>query len=115
MFDNGNFLARPKDGGLQFASYMFDIYSRVVELGLPNFIGDRIPVPSNLNIKAWSQLAVTPQQCQVMEFLTFGYPVGFEGPLPTPTGNHDSARDHTQDIAQFINREIWSWSHGGAL
>ena len=89
---------------------MFDIYSRVAGLGLPNFIGVRIPVPSNLNLKAWSQLAVIQQQCQVMEFLTFGFPAGFEGPLPTPsTVNHASARAHPQDITQFTITEIGHW------
>ena len=46
---------------MQFANYMVAIYSKVAELGLPNFMGVRIPVPTNLKIKA--QLAVTPGQC----------------------------------------------------
>ena len=60
-FDSCNFPVRPKDGGLQFANYMFAIYSRIAALGLPNLIGARIPVPTNLNIKAWAELALTPQ------------------------------------------------------
>ena len=102
-FDSGNFPAKPKDDGLQLANYMFAIYNRVAALGLPNFIGASTPVPSNLKIKAWDQLSVTPQQCQIVEFLTFRFPACFEEPLPTPsTVNHASARAHPQDIAQYI-------------
>ena len=45
QFDRGTFTARQKDGGALFARYMF-------ALGLPNFLGARIPVPTNLNLKA---------------------------------------------------------------
>ena len=69
-FDSGNFPTRPKNDRLQFAKYMFAIYNKVAALRLSNFIGTKIPVLTNLNIKAWAQIAVTPQQCQVIEFLT---------------------------------------------
>ena len=85
MFDWGNFPVRPKDVGLQFATLMFDIYSRIAAGSLPNCIGAQIPVPSKHNLNALSQLAVTPLQCQVVKFLTVGFPTGFEKPVPTPS------------------------------
>ena len=103
-FDSGNFPARPKGDRLQFANYMFAIYSRIIAAqGLPSFIRARKPVTTNPSIKVWTQLAVTPQQCWVMGFLTFGFPARFKGPVPTSsTVNHASARAHPQDIAQYI-------------
>ena len=42
-----------------------------------------------------------------MEFLEFGFPVGYEGPVPTPdTSNHASAVSHLQDLTAYINKEV---------
>ena len=40
-FGSGNFPAQPRKGGEDYTSYMFNIYERVVEVGLPNFMGAR--------------------------------------------------------------------------
>ena len=86
----------------------------VAACGLPNFMGAKIPVPSNLNSKAWAQLAVTPHQCQVVEILTYGFPAGFDGPVPDPAmANHASARDHSADIAHYIIAEVWHGAMSG--
>ena len=70
-------------------------------------------MPTNLNLKAWAQLVVTPQQCQVVEFLTSGFLAGFEGRVPTPSmANHASTRPHQQDISHYIITEI---GHGAML
>ena len=58
-FDSGTFLARPKDGGALSARYMLEIYSTVAAQGVTTFLGARIPVPTNLNLTSWAQLAVT--------------------------------------------------------
>ena len=59
-FDSGMFPARPRKGGAVYTNYMFYIYERVVEGRLPNFMGARIPVPTNFNPGAWAKLAVKP-------------------------------------------------------
>ena len=92
-FDSANFTTR-KGGGCR-------------ALGLPNVLGARIRVPTNLNLKAWDPLAITPQQCQVVEFLTFGFPARFERPVPTPSvANYTSARAHPQDISHYSITDI---------
>ena len=53
-FDSGNFQERSKKGSVEYTSCMFCIYERVIEARLPNFMGARIPVPTNLSVKAWA-------------------------------------------------------------
>ena len=48
-FNRGNFLARPKYGGLPYANFIFDIYNRVATVGIPKFTGEQVPMPTTLN------------------------------------------------------------------
>ena len=103
QFDSSTFTATPKDGGYPVYKVHVHNLQWVAALGLPHFLGAWIPVPTNLKLKAWAQLAVTPQQCQVVEFLTLGFLAWFEGPVPDPsTANHTSARAHLADIITEI-------------
>ena len=52
-------------GGEDYNSIMFNIYERVVKVGLPNFIGAHIPVHTNIIIGAWAKLAITPEDERV--------------------------------------------------
>ena len=41
-----------------------------------------------------------------MEMLTFGFPAGYMGLIPTPTlGNHPSANNHASDLEAYISKE----------
>ena len=74
-----------KKGGVSdYASFVFTIYEKVVQVGLPNFIGACIQVPTNFNITAWEKLAATPEAHRVVDFLTFGFSAGYEGSVPCP-------------------------------
>ena len=79
---------------------MFGIYQQVVEGGLLNFMGAHIPVPTNLNIGIWSKLAVTPEEELVVSSVTYGFPVGYQGPVHSPSWeNHALAKAHPGDVA----------------
>ena len=93
QFDSGSFPDRNKGGTLEYANLMLASYDKVAAAGLPNFLGAQIPVPINLNLKAWCEIAVISDELQVVAFLTFGCPAGYEGPIPSPsTDNHTSAK-----------------------
>ena len=75
--DSDKFLAQPRKGGA-YINYIFNIYhQRVVEIGLPNFMGANIPVPTNLNIGTWSKLAATLEDELVISFPPYGFPVRY--------------------------------------
>ena len=112
-FDSGTFPVRSKEGGIQYTTFMVDIYRKVAAVGLPNFIRAQIPVLTNFNLKAWADMAVTTEELQVGAFLSFEFPAGFEGPVPsTSSDNHSLARVHPLDIAHYITKEI---GHGALL
>ena len=46
--------------------------------------GAHISVPSNLNLVNWAALCVTIEDTLVLQYLQFGFPAGYEGPVPTP-------------------------------
>ena len=58
-------------------------------------------------------MSATPHHHQVVDFLQFGFPVGFEEPVSSPSyTNHASARDHPRDVASYICTDI---QHGAIL
>ena len=48
--------------------------------------------------KEWDKLVYTHNDAQMVDFLQFGFPVGYEGPMPTPSSaNHPSVNNHLND------------------
>ena len=44
---------------------------------------------------------------EVLQYLKYGFPTGFEGPIPTPSfGNHFSAINHPRDVKVYIATEL---------
>ena len=70
--------------GVAFVQQMFDIDDKVKSAGGPNFMGAKVPVPSNLHLSQWRCIASTVAQHQEVDFLTFGFPSRFEGVIPPP-------------------------------
>ena len=86
------------------------------DAGTPNYLGARIPLSHNrLNIKAWRKHLVGYENCEILQFLEFGFPLGLQqNPPPTLENtlqNHGSAYRHYSDIDEFLckglnNREM---------
>ena len=68
-----------RDDSPAYNNSMVDIYRAVTAHGQPNFRGAHIILPSNSDFHHWSSIAYE----QVLQFLKFGFPAGFEGPIPT--------------------------------
>ena len=85
----------------------FELHSRVRALGLPNFMGVRIPVKSQLNIHAWRENLSQYWDQQLLQLLEFGFPLDFNRkcPLACEMGNHKSATEFPADIDAYIDKE----------
>ena len=82
---------------------MLDINRSVTACGQPNFRGAHLPLPSNFDFHEWSAIAHTQADQEVLQYLKYGFPAGFEGPIPTPSfGNHSSAVNHPRDVKAYI-------------
>ena len=76
--------------------------------GCPNFMGARIPVQSELNIKQWEKVLAEYWDRQLIELLKFGFPLDFnrQCTLTSDKKNHASAVDHPNDVLAYIQEEV---------
>lgn len=83
------------------------IYDAVKGYNVPNYIGARIRVPSELNIQEWRELMKGYGDEKICEFIEFGWPISYTSKrIPTPTwSNHKSATDYPEHVTQFIEKE----------
>ena len=71
-------------------------------------MGARIPVDNQLNVEEWKRLLENYWDQQLLQFLEFGFPVGFNRncPLYHSIENHKSAVDHPKDVETYLQEEI---------
>jgi hypothetical protein len=107
------------------------IYDVVRQSGVPNFLHARIPLPHNLNMEAWSTYLQGYSDVSLVEFLTYGWPVGFDAhnPIETTFENHASACRYPTHVDAYIATEVseramvgpfrqppfWPWVHVNPL
>lgn len=84
------------------------IYECVEERGLPNFLGARIPLDSDLVIHRWEQLLQNYHDKELVLFLKFGWPVGYQADAPPSSAdsNHQSAARYPSHVKSFIQKEL---------
>ena len=105
-----SFLLRAANAGYTLSC---SAYIPVVSHGLPHFMGTRIQFPSNFDFQQWDRIAVTPEDKLVIQFLTYGFLMGYSSPIPTSTmGNHPSAIQNSNDLTAYITKEL---QHGAML
>ena len=82
-------------------------YFAVKASGLPNFLGARIPLCSQLNINICKQVLGNYWDKQLIHLLEFGFPLDFNRsyPLKHEGKYHSSATDHPIDIEAFVAEE----------
>lgn len=83
------------------------IYDQVKNMGVPNYMGARIPIPSGLNIPAWRTVLSEYPDNKICEYLEYGWPINYTAtflPQPTPT-NHQSALEFPDHVQEFLDTE----------
>ena len=94
-------------GSKVYNTSMLDIYRGVTASSYPNFMGARLPLPYNFIFHEWEAIVHSQVDHEVLHYLKYGFPVGFEGPFPTLSfGNHPSAINHPRDVKAYITTEI---------
>jgi hypothetical protein len=111
----------------QHTQECFRIYDMVRATGVPNFLLARQPLPHGLNIDKWRFYLQGHTDSSLVDFLQYGFPVGFNPDCPlTPTlSNHASATNNLQHVEHYLTTEIeagailgpfstppfWPWTH----
>jgi hypothetical protein len=100
-------LNTPRKQAPGYVDLLSDIYSQVISFNCPNFLGARIPLPTNFNLPVWKAATADYHDSQVVDFLTFGWPVSYQGPIPTQNHvNHPSALKFPQHVLNFTIKEV---------
>ena len=83
------------------------LHEEVKKHDLPNYLGARIPVPSQLNIHAWETMLQGYWDEQLLECLKFGFPLGFNRTctLQHDKENHKSAVLFPEHVSKYIEEE----------
>ena len=91
------------------------IYAAVVAVQGHNYRGARVPVPSGLCIGAWRSYLQGYSDQNLVEFLTYGWPVNcdLEAMLQPTYHNHPSAQQFSGDIQFYLNTELGFGALGG--
>ena len=81
---------------------------RVKATGIPNFLGARIPIDSQLNVEEWRKVLANYWDKQLIDLIQFGFPLDFnrECTLKHENQNHSSALEYPNDIQAYLNEEI---------
>ena len=76
--------------------------------GLPNFLGLRIPVRTNLNVSNWRHYLVDYFDQQLPDLIEFGFPLDFDRSrdLQSTFVNHASARMYPDHVDKYIEEEV---------
>ena len=84
------------------------IYTAVRNSNIPNYLGARLPVPSQINCDAWDQALVGYHDSQIALFLRYGWPGSYTAPLPpkSTTVNHPSALAYMSEVDRFLEKEV---------
>ena len=75
---------------------------------LPNFLGLRIPVETNLNVSSWRKHLVDYFDQQLPDLIEFGFPLDFDRTrdLQSTLVNHTSARLYPDHVVRYIQEEV---------
>ena len=87
--------------------HMLGIYNKVAATGAHNFQAARIPLPTNLNLRKWAEVAEGYHDAEVVDLLTYGFPTSFTGgQLDTAHDNHASAKQYPEHIDHYTTTEV---------
>ncbi len=84
------------------------IYDIVAASKVPNYKGERIRIPSGLNLEAWKEELADFHDVQLWDFLAFGWPMSYQLPWPprSAENNHPSAVHYPTHIESYIKKEV---------
>ena len=116
LLDDSVLLQRPQPSAILSTLFPREasIYKEVLAKGCPNYRGAQVPV-SALPLKTWEEKLKDFEDTQLVSFMKYGWPTGFEGSEPPDLlqDNHGSARRRPEHVAGYVDTEIRMGALGG--
>ena len=99
---------RPTDELTRFCPSLANTYQAVTASPVPNYRGARVSLDHGLNITQWRKNIHKTTDPQLVDFLDYGFPTGFEGnQVPTlDIPNHSSSIAHPTHVQDYIVTEL---------
>ena len=93
---------------------LFAAHNLIKASRLPNFLGLRIPVDTNLNVPAWRKYLCNYFDQQLVDLIEYGFPLDFDRTrkLVSTLQNHASAKNYPSHVDKYIQEEL---SHNAIL
>ena len=85
-----------------------EAHRKIRNSGLPNFMGLRVPVQSQLKISAWRKYLKQYWDHQLLDFIEYGFPLDFNRTvqLTSTETNHHSALQYPDHVSKYLHEEI---------
>ena len=74
-------------------------HNKVVNSGLPNYHGCKIPVKTRINVEFFRENLLDYKDKVICEYLEFGAPIGFQGCLNV---NEIDIKNHSKGLVSFL-------------
>ena len=110
-----DFIATSNDHTLnEYMGDPCDLHRIIKQSGTYNFLGMRIPLRTQLNVKEWESNLVDYWDTQLVQLIKFGFPLDFnrDSPLRWEDKNHNSALQFPEHVDAYLKEEI---SHGAIV
>ena len=88
---------------------LIQVANLIRDSGLPNFKAVRIPIESDLNVKAWDRHLCEYADKRILQYIKFGFPLSLHNPQElnnTKVSNHFSACQYPCQVQEYIDKEI---------
>ena len=85
-----------------------EAHRKIRNSGLPNFMGLRIPVQSQLKISSWKKYLRQYWDHQLLDLIEYGFPLDFNRTvqLTSTETNHYSALQYPDHVSKYLQEEI---------
>ena len=87
---------------------LLELYGQVKAKNAPNILGACIPLISQLNVSKWEEYLDTYWDKQLLQFLKFGFPTGFnrDCQLHHTLDNQKSATEYPDHVQAYLEEEV---------
>ena len=90
-----------------YITIMVDSYRWATACGQPNLRVLDYHCPPTFNFHEWEAITHPQADNEGLQYLRYGFPAGFEGPISTPSfSNHAAAINHHRNVKTYISTEI---------
>ena len=104
-----DFISVPKHEGLNIGiTHPSELHKLVKASGTYNFLGLKIPVQSQLNVRQWERNLEGYWDTQLLQLIRYGFLIAFnrQSPLRWEDKNHNSALQFPQDVEAYLKEDV---------